>query len=149
MKLLLQRVDKASVEVNNKIVGAIEKGLLVFVGFKKTDTKHEVDTLIDRLIKLRIMPDQEGQTKFTLHESNDSLLLVSQFTLYADCSNGTRPSFSDAMAGAQAKDLYDYMVIKLQTLFQSKLQTGVFAAYMKVSLVNDGPYTILLEKEAV
>ena len=148
MRLLLQRVTKASVRVNEKIVGAIDKGALIFIGIKNTDTKVQADALIAKIKSLHMMPDADGQTKYTLEDANASILLVSQFTLYADCMRGSRPSYSDAMAGAQAQELYDYMVVSLGKIFPGKVKTGGFAAYMHVELENDGPYTLFLEKEA-
>ncbi len=148
MRLLIQRVTKASVRVNEKIVGAIDKGVLIFIGIKNTDTKAQADALIMKIKSLHIMPDEDGQSKYTLEDANASLLLVSQFTLYADCMRGSRPSYSNAMAGVQAQELYDYMVVSLGKIFLGKVKTGVFAAYMHVELENDGPYTVLLEKEA-
>lgn len=147
MRLLIQRVTKASVRVNEKIVGSIDKGALVFIGIKNTDTKVQADWLIAKIKSLHMMPDADGQTKYTLEDANAQLLLVSQFTLYANCARGSRPSYSDAMAGAQAQELYDYMVVTLGKMFPGKVQTGIFAAYMHVELENDGPYTLLLEKE--
>jgi len=147
MRFLLQRVTKSSVRVNEKIVGAIDSGVLVFIGIKNTDTKVQADWLLAKIRSLHIMPDADGQTKYTLEDANASILLVSQFTLYADCSRGSRPSYSNAMAGAQAQELYEYIVERCGKIFLGKVQTGIFAAHMHVELENDGPYTLLLEKE--
>ena len=113
MRLLIQRVTKASVRVNEKTVGSIDKGALIFIGIKSTDTKAQADWLMAKIKSLHMMPDADGQTKYTLEDANAQLLLVSQFTLYANCAHGSRPSYSDAMAGAQAQELYDYMVFTL------------------------------------
>lgn len=146
MKFLLQCVENASVRVNEQVVGAIQKGFLVFIGLGKDDTKEAADYLIDQVLKLKIMQTVSGEKRIDIQEAQAEILLVSQFTLYADCSGGTRPSFSQAMPPAQAKELYDYIVQQFQKKIFGRIKTGQFGAYMKVELVNDGPFTILLEK---
>lgn len=144
MKFVIQRVKNAKVEVDNEIVGKIEKGFLVLIGITHTDTKEIADKLIKKLIKLRIFEDENNKMNLDLKDVNGSLLLVSQFTLYADCSNGNRPSFTKAGRPEFAKELYEYIVEECKSKI-NKVETGIFGADMHVSLVNDGPVTIILE----
>ncbi|MFQ9984586.1 MAG: D-aminoacyl-tRNA deacylase [Lachnospiraceae bacterium] len=141
MKVVIQRVLEASVEVDKTVVGKIGKGLLVFIGIGKEDTKETADAFINKLIHLRIFEDANGKTNLSLHDVQGSLLLVSQFTLYADCRKGNRPSFTQAGDPKMAEELYEYMI---EVCRQKKIPTehGIFGADMKVSLVNDGPFTI-------
>ena len=144
MKLVIQRVNHASVAVEGKTVGSIGHGFLVFIGVGEGDTKEEADKYIKKLLGLRIFQDENGKTNLSLKDVNGELLLVSQFTLYADCSHGNRPSFTNAGGPELAKELYEYMIAECRKQVPV-VQTGEFGADMKVSLENDGPFTIVLE----
>lgn len=144
MRFLIQRVKKAAVSADKKTVGIIEKGLLVFIGISQEDTIPIADKLITKLLNLRIFEDQDGKTNLALKEVNGSLLLISQFTLYADCKKGNRPSFTNAGTPEYANELYKYIVDRcLQQEYT--VQKGIFGANMEVSLVNDGPFTVMLD----
>ena len=145
MKFVIQRVKNAQVDVEDKTVGKIENGFLVLIGITHTDTKEIADYLVKKLINLRIFEDENGKMNLSLKDINGSLLLVSQFTLYADCSGGNRPSFIDAAKPEIANELYEYIISECKKKID-KVQTGIFGADMKVSLLNDGPVTIILEK---
>lgn len=144
MKLVIQRVKKASVKVEEEVVGSIEKGLLVLVGFQRGDTEKEIPWFAKKLVGLRIFPDQEGKMNLSIGEVEGSILIVSQFTLYADCSKGKRPSFIEAERGEEARQLYLSFVKEVKRL-GAKVETGRFAAKMEVSLVNDGPITLVVQ----
>ena len=146
MKFVIQRVKNAQVEINNKNVAKIDNGFLVLIGITHTDTKDIADYLVKKLIKLRVFEDENGKMNLSLNDINGSLLLVSQFTLYADCSSGNRPSFTDAAKPDFANELYEYIIDECKKKID-KVETGVFGADMKVSLINDGPVTIILEKK--
>lgn len=143
MKILLQRVTKATVTVDDKIIGSIDKGLLIFLGVEVNDTEDMLSKYVDKIIKLRIFEDENHKTNLSLKDVNGSLLVVSQFTLCADCSHGNRPGFTNAKAPAEAREMYEKFIslCKEQT---ETVEHGEFGADMKVSLVNDGPFTILL-----
>lgn len=145
MKFVIQRVKNAQVDVEDKTVGKIENGFLVLIGITHTDTKEIADFLVKKLVNLRIFEDENGKMNLSLKDINGSLLLVSQFTLYADCSGGNRPSFIDAAKPEIANELYEYIIGECKKKID-KVQTGIFGADMKVSLLNDGPVTIILEK---
>ena len=145
MKFLIQRVSKASVEIENKEVGKIGKGFLVLIGITHDDTQEKADYLIKKLINLRVFEDEKGKMNLNINQVNGELLLVSQFTLYANTKDGNRPSFVDAARPDYANELYEYIIENLKNE-NIIVQTGEFGADMKVSLVNDGPVTILLEK---
>lgn len=144
MKLVIQRVTQAEVEVDKQIVGKIKQGFLVFVGVAQDDTKEKADYLIKKLCNLRVFCDNKGKMNLDLKDIQGELLIVSQFTLYADCKKGNRPSFTLAGAPELANSLYQYVIEECQKL-GFKVEHGIFGANMKVSLVNDGPVTILLE----
>lgn len=144
MKLLVQRSLNSSVSVNNKIVGKIDKGLVVFVGFTNGDTEKNIDYLINKLVNLRIFDDEFGVMNKSLLDVDGSILSISQFTLYADTKKGNRPSYIKALKSEQATSLYDLFNKKLMDL-DINIQTGIFGADMKVSITNDGPVTIILE----
>lgn len=144
MKLVIQRVSNASVEVEGSIVGEIEEGLMVLVGFGEKDTQKEADYLARKLVKLRIFQDENGRMNKSVKDIDGKLLLVPQFTLYAHTKKN-RPSFHKALAPDKATDLFDYFTAKCRE--EIDVETGEFGAYMKVSLLNNGPVTILLEKE--
>lgn len=146
MKFVIQRVKNAQVDINNKDVAKIDNGFLVLIGITHTDTKDIADYLVKKLINLRVFEDENGKMNLSLNDINGSLLLVSQFTLYADCSSGNRPSFTDAAKPDFANELYEYIIDECKKRID-KVETGVFGADMKVSLINDGPVTIILEKK--
>ena len=145
MKFVIQRVTNAQVDVDNKTVGKIDNGFLVLIGITHTDTKEIADYLVKKLINLRIFEDENEKMNLSLNDVNGSILLVSQFTLYADCSGGNRPSFVEAAKPDFANELYEYIISECKKKVD-KVETGIFGADMKVSLVNDGPVTIILEK---
>lgn len=146
MKLVIQRVKKAKVEVEEKVVGEIEKGFLVLVGITHTDTKQEADYLAKKLCNLRVFEDENQKMNKNLKDVNGKLLIVSQFTLYANCKDGNRPSFTDAAKPDMANVLYEYFCEKCQE-YQIEVQKGIFGADMQVSLINDGPVTIMMERD--
>ena len=145
MKLVVQRVKNAKVDVDVKTVGSIEKGFLVLLGVTHTDTKETADYLVKKLCKLRVFEDENGKMNLALKDVAGSLLIVSQFTLYANCSEGNRPSFINAAKPDMANELYEYFCKKCKEQ-DIKVEKGIFGADMKVSLVNDGPVTIILER---
>ena len=145
MKFVIQRVLEASVTIDGKVHGQIDKGLMVLIGAGQGDTREIADKYIKKLINMRIFEDENGKTNLSLADVNGSLLLVSQFTLYADCRKGNRPSFINAGDPAEAEALYDYIVEECKKQVPN-VQTGEFGADMKVSLINDGPFTILLDE---
>lgn len=147
MRILVQRVKNAQVEVDNKVVGKIEKGFLVLVGVTHTDTKKEADYLVKKLCNLRVFTDENDKMNLGLKDINGELLIVSQFTLYADCTGGNRPSFINAARPEMANELYEYFCSECEKK-EIKVEKGIFGADMKVSLINDGPVTIMIEKEA-
>lgn len=144
MKVLIQRCDRASVSVDNKIVGSIDKGMMILVGFTNTDTITNIDYMVDKILNLRIYDDESGIMNKSILDIGGSILSVSQFTLYADTKKGRRPSYIDALNGEKATILYDEFNKKLKEHIH--IETGIFGAEMKVELVNDGPITIMLEK---
>lgn len=144
MKFVIQRVTNASCTIDNKIVGEINNGLCVFIGVSNEDTKDIADKMIRKLINMRIFADENDKTNLSLHDVNGSLLLISQFTLYADCKKGNRPSFTNAGAPDMANDLYQYIIKECSKSIEN-VQTGEFGADMKISLLNDGPFTIVLD----
>lgn len=144
MKFVIQRVNNASVSVEGNTIGAINKGFMVLIGIGKEDTIKEADRLVDKMLKMRIFDDAEGKTNLSLADVNGSLLLISQFTLYADCRKGNRPSFTNAAPPQDAEDLYEYIISKCKEQV-SNVQTGSFGADMTVNLTNSGPFTIVLD----
>jgi D-tyrosyl-tRNA(Tyr) deacylase len=144
MRLLIQRVKEAKVIVNGTAVGSIGRGLLLFLGISKTDSREDADYLLDKAVGLRIFPDNQDKMNLSVIEIGGALLIVSQFTLYADCRKGRRPSFDPAAPPGQAEGLYDYFV-ECARRGHAPVQTGVFQAMMEVDLVNDGPVTIMLD----
>ena len=144
MRLLIQRVASAKVVVNSSICGSIDTGLLVFVGVSRTDSQADADYLLDKLVGIRIFPDGEGKMNLNIEQAGGSLLLISQFTLFADCRRGRRPSFDQAAPPAQARILYDYFVEQAKRL-PVPVETGMFQETMQVELVNQGPVTIWMD----
>ena len=145
MKLVVQRVKNASVEVDKKIVGKIDKGYLVLLGVTHTDTKEIADYLVKKLCNLRIFEDENGKMNLNIKQVDGNMLIVSQFTLYGDCTEGNRPSFTKAAKPDFANELYEYFCNKCSEN-DIHVEKGIFGADMKVSLLNDGPVTIILEK---
>ncbi|OGB97296.1 D-tyrosyl-tRNA(Tyr) deacylase [candidate division TM6 bacterium RIFCSPHIGHO2_12_FULL_36_22] len=143
MKLLIQRVNRASVTIDNTIASQIGKGLLVFIGIKQSDSTSECDYLIKKLLNLRIFPEGIRLMERNVVDCNYEILVVSQFTLYADCKKGNRPSFIQAMPPREAETVYDEFIARLKSQY-SLVQTGMFGADMQVELINDGPVTIEL-----
>jgi D-tyrosyl-tRNA(Tyr) deacylase len=144
MRLLIQRVSAARVAANASTVGSIGPGLLVFVGVSRTDSPEDADYLLDKVAGIRIFPDIEGKMNLNIEQAGGSLLLISQFTLYADCRRGRRPSFDQAAPPEQARILYDYFVERARRL-PVPVETGVFQETMQVELVNQGPVTIWMD----
>lgn len=144
MKIVLQRVSSASVKVADEIVGSIDHGILLLIGFSSTDTEENILPTIEKIVKLRIFSDEEGKMNKSVLDVEGSMLLISQFTLYADTKKGNRPSFIEAARPEQAIPLYEFFVAEMQKRI-TKVETGIFGADMKVELVNDGPVTILFE----
>ena len=148
MRFVIQRVKEASVCVKGNIIGQIEKGYLVLIGVSDSDTEAVADKMIKKMTGLRIFEDENGKTNLSLADVDGSLLLVSQFTLYANCKKGNRPSFIGAGAPDKAEALYEYIIQECKKSVPI-VQTGEFGAEMAVSLVNDGPFTILLDSETL
>lgn len=144
MKLVIQRVANATVKVEGETIGEIEKGFLVLVGMKQGDTKEQADILVKKLCNLRVFEDENNKMNLSIKDINGKLLIVSQFTLYADCKKGNRPSFIEAARPEEAEPLYEYF--KQKCMEEGiEIQSGKFGADMKVSLLNDGPVTIIIE----
>lgn len=144
MRVLLQRVLSASVTVENETVGKIDKGYLALVGIGAEDTEETVKKMVEKIYKLRIFADENGKTNLAAKDIGAELLAVSQFTLYADCTHGNRPSFGLSAPPSKASALYDYFCDYAASLFE-KVERGIFGADMQVSLINDGPFTVSLE----
>lgn len=148
MRFVIQRVTESSVSVDGKVIGQIDKGFMVLIGVSNSDTKEIADKMIKKLIGLRIFEDENGKTNLDLASVNGSLLLISQFTLYADCKHGNRPGFTNAGAPDMANELYEYIISECKKSVPN-VQTGSFGADMKVSLLNDGPFTIILDSNEI
>ena len=146
MRVVIQRVSRACVEVGPKVVGQIADGLLVLLGITHGDTEADADKLVENIVKLRIFEDEEGKMNKSVQDVNGSILVVSQFTLYGDAKKGTRPSFIEAAPPNLAIPLYEKCIDLLESTHNVRVETGVFGAMMKVELINDGPVTIILEK---
>lgn len=146
MRFVIQRVQHASVTVDNEVIGKIGRGYMVLVGVSHEDDESIADKMVDKMIKLRINEDAEGKTNLSLADVDGSLLMVSQFTLYANCKKGNRPSFVDAGEPGRANELYEYIVERCKTQVPI-VEKGSFGADMKVELLNDGPFTIVLDSE--
>ncbi len=145
MRLVIQRVNHASVKVDGNIVGEIGKGFLVFIGVADADTKEIADKYLKKMLGLRIFEDENGKTNLSLKDVNGELLMISQFTLYANCKKGNRPSFIEAGKPEMAEALYQYMISEAKKSVPV-VQEGIFGADMKISLENDGPFTIVLDE---
>lgn len=148
MKLVIQRVTHASVTVDNNVIGKIGKGYMVLIGVSDTDTKEIADKMLGKMIKLRIFEDENGKTNLSLADVGGELLLISQFTLYANCKKGNRPSFIEAGSPDHANALYEYIIEKCKERVDV-VEQGEFGAEMKVELLNDGPFTVILDSEQI
>ena len=147
MRIVIQRVREASVKINDEIVGEIQQGLLVLLGIEHVDSELDADYLIQKLIHLRIFGDEEGKMNLSVSDISGDLLIVSQFTLFADTKKGNRPSFIRSARPEQARPLYDYFLSQLKKLFIGKIENGFFGANMQVELINDGPVTIIIDSK--
>lgn len=145
MRVLVQRCDKANVKVDSNIVGSIDKGLMILVGFTEGDNFDTIKYMVDKIVNLRVFDDENGIMNKSLLDKSFSILSVSQFTLYGDASKGRRPSYINALNGSLAKPLYDKFNEELRK-YGIKVETGIFGGNMKVELINDGPVTIMLER---
>lgn len=148
MKFVIQNVLNASVSVDQKIVGQINQGYVVFIGISNDDNEETANKMIQKMLNLRIFQDENGKTNLSLEQISGELLLISQFTLYADCKHGNRPSFIKAGKPEHAQKLYNYIIEQCK-IKVSNVQTGIFGADMKVSLTNDGPFTIVLDSTEI
>lgn len=148
MRALIQRVSSSKVVVSGKVVGSIGRGFNVLIGIAKDDTLEDVLYIKDKILNLRIFEDENEKMNLSLKDVDGELLLISQFTLYGDCSNGNRPSFTEAAKPDKANELYEYIVQKCKEKV-GKVETGIFGANMKVELLNDGPVTIIMEKRSI
>ena len=148
MKFVIQRVNHASVKVDGNVVGKIDKGYMVLIGISENDTKEIADKMIKKMIGLRIFEDENGKTNISLKDVSGELLLISQFTLYADCKKGNRPSFINAGKPDMANEMYEYIIEQCKKEI-SVVEKGIFGADMKVSLENGGPFTIVLDSKEI
>ncbi len=148
MRFVIQRVQHAGVTVEGEVTGAIEKGFLVLIGVSEEDTTLIADKMVKKLIGMRIFDDEDGKTNLSLADVNGSLLLVSQFTLYADCKKGNRPSFTRAGNPVMAEEMYEYIIEECKKQVDN-VQVGIFGADMKVELLNDGPFTVILDSTEI
>lgn len=148
MRIVLTTVKEASVKINQKLIASIKEGFLLLVGFTDGDNKEIVDEMVNKLLNLRVFPDEHGQINISLSDINGEILSVSQFTLYADVSKGRRPSFINAMRPNQAEELYNYFNNLIEEKY-GKLSTGVFGSDMEVSSINNGPFTLLLDSKDI
>ena len=146
MRFVIQRVKEANVKVDGKVIGEIGRGFMVLIGVCQEDTRETADKMIRKMINMRIFQDENDKTNLALSDVNGELLLVSQFTLYADCRKGNRPSFIKAGSPDLANELYEYIISECRKQFP-KVEKGEFGADMKVSLINDGPFTIVLDSD--
>ena len=149
MKILLQRVKKASCKVNNEIIGKIDNGLLLFVGFKEVDNENIIELMVKKCVELRIFSDENGKMNKSLIDVNGSILSISQFTLYANCLKGRRPSFENSENPILAKKHYEYFNTYINNIYNIEVQTGEFGADMEIELINDGPVTIMLDSNEI
>ena len=148
MRIVLTTVTSASVTIDNRVVGSINRGFCVLVGFTHTDTKETVDKMVDKMLSLRVFMDGNGLTNLSIYDVKGEILSVSQFTLYADLAKGRRPSFVNAMKPDDAKALYAYFNEQIKAKYGA-VETGEFGADMKVSSVNDGPFTVIMDSEDI
>lgn len=147
MRVVIQRVQSASVTINNSVFSAIEKGLLILVGIEETDNAEDIDWLCKKIIDLRIFADEAGKMNLSVKQTNGDILVISQFTLHASTKKGNRPSYIRAARPEVAIPLYENFIAALSALFQKQVKTGVFGADMQVALINDGPVTICIDSK--
>lgn len=148
MKFIIQRVDQAAVSVENHQIASIGRGYLILAGISDSDNQKTADQMLQKTLGLRLFPDENGKTNLNLSQVNGELLIVSQFTLYANCRKGNRPSFTEAGKPEHAKELYEYILAKAKEQC-TRVESGEFGAHMSVSLVNNGPFTIVLDSEQI
>ena len=148
MRFVIQRLSESEVKVDGKVLGKIGKGFMVLIGVSDSDTKEIADKMVKKMLGLRIFEDEQGKTNLSLEAVGGELLLISQFTLYANCKKGNRPSFIEAGAPDMASDMYEYIIAKCKEQV-NVVERGQFGADMKVSLVNDGPFTIVLDSDTL
>lgn len=148
MRIVIQRVLEAKVEADGICTGRIGKGFLIFLGVGQDDDRQIADRYIDKILKLRIFADDNGKTNLSLQDVGGEILVVSQFTLYADCKKGNRPDFLRAAGAQKAREIYEYFLERIKER-TGKAESGIFGADMKVSLVNDGPFTIILDEDLI
>lgn len=146
MKVVIQRVKRASVEINNSISGSVNKGLCLFVGVHESDTREDVEWCCQKISKLRIFNDEDDKMNLSVRDVEGGILVISQFTLYGDMRKGTRPSFINAAKPDVAEPIYNYMIEYLNKINNLPVESGEFGAMMKVDLINDGPVTLVLER---
>lgn len=146
MKFVIQRATSASCVVDGQVTGAIDTGLCVFIGVSEHDTQKIADKMIQKLVQMRIFSDENDKINLSLQDVHGSLLLISQFTLYANCRKGNRPSFTDAARPDVANELYEYIIAECRKVIPN-VQTGIFGADMKIAVANDGPFTIILDSD--
>lgn len=149
MRMVIQRVSSANVTIDNKITGSIENGYVVLFGACNEDNREITDKMLKKLVGLRIFEDENGKTNLSINDVGGSVLFISQFTLYADCRKGNRPSFINAGDPGHANDLYEYAIDQLRSVYGMNVEAGCFGADMKISLVNVGPFTIILDSEKI
>ncbi|NEV93235.1 D-tyrosyl-tRNA(Tyr) deacylase [Psychroflexus sp. YR1-1] len=147
MKIVLQRVKEASVEIDHQIAGSILHGLLIYLGIEDEDAQEDIDWLVKKVIQMRIFSDEEGKMNLNIRDVEGELLIVSQFTLYASVKKGNRPSFTDAAKPEYAKKLYQDFIVSIKDIYHSNIQTGRFGANMQVYSINDGPLTFILDSK--
>lgn len=147
MRVVVQKVKNASVKVNNQLVGEINNGLMVLAGYEPSDSKEDISWMVQKIIKMRIFDDSENRLNFSLLDVNGEILLISQFTLHASVKKGNRPSYIKAADSKKAKLMYDLTISEFETVLKRKISTGKFGAHMDVSLVNNGPVTIIIDSK--
>ena len=147
MRILIQRVEKASVSVDGSLKGKINKGLLIFVGISKSDTNSDIEYVVDKSVNLRLFPDVNGKFHFSVRDIKGELMVISQFTLYGETRRGRRPSFSDAMGPVEAEDIFNKVIQRFKSNSGLAVAEGQFGSHMDIKLINDGPVTIWLDSE--
>ena len=147
MRILIQRVEKASVSVDGSLKGKINKGLLIFVGISKSDTNSDIEYVVDKSVNLRLFPDVNGKFHFSVRDIKGELMVISQFTLYGDTRRGRRPSFSDAMGPVEAEDIFNKVIQRFKSNSGLAVAEGQFGSHMDIKSINDGPVTIWLDSE--
>ena len=147
MRVVIQKVKKASVKVNNQLVGQINNGLVVLAGYEPLDIQEDISWMVHKIIKMRIFDDSENKLNFSVVDVNGEILLISQFTLHASVKKGNRPSYIKAADSKKAKQMYDQTISEFETVLKRKISTGKFGANMEVSLVNNGPVTIIIDSK--